>query len=119
MRATPAHPTWGWTRPAQKVLISLILAAAAWLTAKTWTGEPLCRPVPRLAVDPNTAPPHVLLALPRLGPARVGAIVEARKHRPFRSVDDLDRNVRGIGPITSQGIAPYLRFPAPEPAQTR
>lgn len=114
MRTAPAGPTWRWTRPARLILCTIIVPVAGWLAVKTWRVEPLRRPTPHLAVDPNTAPPQVLLALPRLGPARVAAIVEARKHGPLRSLDDLDRNVRGIGPITARGIAPYLRFPPTE-----
>src|SRR5258708_39272281 len=53
-----------------------------------------------LRVDVNTAPPGVLEALPRIGPALAGRIIEAREERLFVSADDLDRRVRGIGPAT-------------------
>ena len=66
-----------------------------------------------LRVDANTAPPQVLMALPALGPARVKAIERARSEAPLHSIADLQRRVKGIGPVISQGLAPYLRFPEP------
>jgi hypothetical protein len=63
-----------------------------------------------LLVDVNTAPPAVLLALPRLGPALVDRIVAERQARPFRSLHDLDRRVPRVGPATVQALAPYLEF---------
>ena len=63
-----------------------------------------------LVVDPNTAAPGVLLALPRLGPTLVDRIVEARRRAPFRSIEDFDARVRGIGPVTIEALRPYLRI---------
>jgi competence protein ComEA len=63
---------------------------------------------PRLVVDLNSAPPEVLQALPHLGPATVARIVEARRAAPFRSLDDLGRRVRGIGPATVGSLRPFL-----------
>lgn len=65
-------------------------------------------PTPTLVVDPNEAPERVLVALPRLGPVLAGRIVEARERSPFRSVEDLDARVKGIGPVTIQGLRPHL-----------
>jgi competence protein ComEA len=67
-------------------------------------------PPPRLILDPNTAPGEILTALPGLGPGLVRNWVEARRERPFRSLDDLERRVRGIGPATLARIAPYLEI---------
>ena len=63
-----------------------------------------------LRVDPATAPAAVLLALPGLGPARVQAIQESALERPFNSLEDFDRRDKGIGPVTSAGLQPFLRF---------
>ena len=71
---------------------------------------PVSSPLPALRVDVNTAPPGVLEALPRIGPALAGRIVEAREELLFVSPDDVDRRVRGIGPVTIAGLRPYLRF---------
>jgi competence protein ComEA len=60
-----------------------------------------------LRIDPNTAPLPVLETLPRIGPAMAQRIAEAR---PFASLDDLDRRVRGIGPATRTALAPHLRL---------
>lgn len=69
-----------------------------------------CRRAPVLVIDPNTAPPAVLGALPRVGPALVRRLVEARQVRPFASIEDLRRRVRGLGPATMAGLAPHLRI---------
>jgi competence protein ComEA len=74
---------------------------------------------PSLVVELNTAPPEVLSALPRLGPARANAILEARKQAPFRSFEDFDRRVRGIGPATVAAIKPYARIAPPEDVTNR
>jgi competence protein ComEA len=71
------------------------------------------RPAPCLIVDPNTAPPVVLAALPHLGPAMVGRIVAQREKAPFRSPEDLDARVRGIGPATAASLRPFLRVEPP------
>jgi competence protein ComEA len=61
-------------------------------------------------VDANTVPSEVLGALPGLGPALSGRIIEAREVTPFRTLDDLDRRVKGIGPAKVSAIRPFLRF---------
>ena len=65
---------------------------------------------PRLQIDPNTAPVGVLEALPRIGPTIASRIIEARESALFRDEADLDRRVRGLGPVTMSGIRPHLRF---------
>jgi competence protein ComEA len=67
-------------------------------------------PPPRLIVDPNTAPPAVLAALPHLGPAMIKRIVAARDRTAFQSLDDFDARVRGIGPATLASLSPFLQF---------
>ena len=104
------RPLWGWTGPIRVLLTAGTLAAAFGLWRLSDRAEGPTAGLPVLIVDPNTAPPGVLLALPRLGPALVGRIVEARRREPFRSAADLDARVRGIGPATIQGLRPHLRF---------
>lgn len=105
----------GWEGPVRVVLAAAALALAAGLARES---GPEARPQgpPRLVVDPNTAPAAVLAALPSLGPKRVGAIVAAREAAPFRSLDDLDRRVKGIGPATLAAIRPHLEI-RPDPAE--
>ncbi len=108
----PRHATWGWTDHAQRFLASLVIAGAIGLLA-TNQAEPVATAndgIPTLRLDPNTATPELLSALPQLGPARSGAIVTTRETRPFTSPEDLERRVRGIGPVTLERIRPYLRF---------
>jgi len=71
---------------------------------------------PKLVLDPNSAPPQVLEALPTLGPTLVRRWVAARAERPISSLADARRRVRGLGPASLAQIAPYLRFePRSEP----
>ncbi len=88
--------------------LALVLSVALGWIGRGGDGAQVATPV--LVVDPNTAPPGVLEALPRLGPVLVGRIVEAREHEPFHSVEDLDARVKGIGPVTIEGLRPHLRI---------
>jgi Helix-hairpin-helix motif len=63
-----------------------------------------------LVLDPNTATPEALSALPHLGPTLAHRIADARADGPFRSLEDVRARVRGIGPATLAQIAPYLRI---------
>jgi competence protein ComEA len=108
-RSTP-RPLWGWIAPVRLWLAAIgAIAALGLIAGEQIPAGPPPAP-PRLIVDPNTAPPAVLQALPRLGPALVARIVEARQETPFRSLDDLDARVRGIGPATIAALRPYLRI---------
>lgn len=49
------------------------------------------------AVDANTASADELQAIRGIGPAMAARIVEARRHEPFRDLEDLRDRVRGIG----------------------
>jgi competence protein ComEA len=103
---------WGWSDPGRRLLAALALALALAVGLSTLGERPSPRPGahPTLVVDPNTAPPDVLAALPRLGPVLVARIVAQRDRRPFASIDDLDARVKGIGPATVAAIRPYLRI---------
>jgi competence protein ComEA len=108
--STP-RPLWGWTAPVRLWLTMSGALAGLGLIAAGGSGHS-DRPIdaaPRLIVDPNTAPPVVLAALPHLGPAMVGRIVAEREKAPFRSLEDLDIRVRGIGPATATALRPFLR----------
>ena len=104
----PRHP-WGWT-PRVRVLIGVVaVSGALWLGSAIQVHDRLALAAPPLVVDANTAPRAVLEALPRVGPVLAGRIVAAREDEPFRSLDDLDRRVRGIGPVTIAALRPFLR----------
>jgi competence ComEA-like helix-hairpin-helix protein len=68
-------------------------------------------------INPNDAPSASLVRLPGVGPAKAQAIVTYRQqfnrndkgNFAFRDCDDL-RNVKGIGPVTAQGMCEWLRF---------
>lgn len=59
---------------------------------------------PTETVDPNTAAPAELMAIPGIGEVTARRIIEAR---PFASVADLDR-VAGVGPKVLERISPFL-----------
>lgn len=110
----PPGPPVSSLGPLPPGAVPLVLALALALMAAgrgAVTGpEPGPTP-PVLRVDPSTASPALLSALPRLGPSLVGRILAARQAGPFRSAEDLDRRVSGIGPKTIAALRPYLLLP--------
>jgi competence protein ComEA len=101
---------FGWSAESRALLI---LTAAILGIVQAWISEDVSGrelALPALSVEANSAPIAVLEALPGLGPVLAGRIVEAREVQPFRSMDDLDRRVRGIGPAKVAALLPYLRF---------
>ncbi|MGQ0714228.1 MAG: ComEA family DNA-binding protein [Gemmatimonadaceae bacterium] len=77
---------------------------------------------PSTPLDLDTAPAESLLRLPRIGPALAGRIVADRDSLgPFGSLDGFQR-VRGVGPVTTRTLAPYVTFsgtPRPSPVGAR
>jgi tRNA threonylcarbamoyladenosine biosynthesis protein TsaE len=59
------------------------------------------------SIDLNTAPAVLLQNLPGIGAVRAAAIVRARGHEAFSSVEDLER-VSGIGPKTRMRIERWV-----------
>ncbi|SIO19743.1 competence protein ComEA [Singulisphaera sp. GP187] len=110
MPSATSRPLWGWTAPVRGLLIVSTMVSAIGLLVAAPRGEDAPAPLPPLIVDPNTAPAPVLMALPRLGPSLVGRIVVARAQAPFRSIDDLEARVRGLGPATIKALQPHLRI---------
>ena len=106
-----------WTIDARRLMVVLGILMSLGLLASSRssrTGSATAiYPPPRLVLDPNTAEPELLTALPGLGPGLVRNWIAARNERPFRSLDDIERRVRGIGPATLARIAPYLEIREP------
>ena len=65
-------------------------------------------------IEVNRASVEELRRLPRVGPSLARAIVQEREREPFRDAADL-RRVPGVGEVTAQRLAPWLRFEAPVP----
>ena len=63
-------------------------------------------------LDLNRASAEQLRTLPGIGPALTTRILNARRERPFRSVDDL-RRVKGVGAKTLEKLRPFLEVSAP------
>jgi competence protein ComEA len=108
MMPSPDQPPWGWIRPTRALLAILALAGALGLAVSDPKGRESATAAPELVVDLNTAPAEVLASLPGLGPTLVARIIAARRQAPFRSLEDLDRRVRGIGPATTAALRPHL-----------
>ncbi len=108
---TAAPRAWGWPEPARHLLAALSIVTAIGLGTASLTtlgpGESLAPP-PRLELDLNTAPAHVLGSLPQVGPALVDRIVAIRRHRPLTSLADARARVPGLGRATVAQIAPHL-----------
>ena len=101
-------------------MLLAILAAAALLLLE-WTrpgppADPKNAPTPEFRVDLNRAPQRVLQALPGIGPGRAAAIVAEREIKAFRSLEDFETRVPGIGRVTAQNLSRYLRFEPAAPA---
>lgn len=63
---------------------------------------------PATPVNINLATEAELMVLPRIGPTRAAAMLQARESGgPFTSVEDLER-VSGIGPATVEGLRPWV-----------
>jgi DNA uptake protein ComE-like DNA-binding protein len=108
---TRSGPERAWLTVAAAVLALGLLAASR----PAAPADPPA-PAPDLVVDPNTAPPEVLGALPKVGPVLLHHLRAARAERPFDSLDDLDRRVRRVGPATLAALRPHLRIePIPTP----
>jgi len=106
------RPLWGWNGPARGLLILVLGTLAGSLAGSSRPSRSEAVALPPLVVDPNSAPAPVLDALPGLGPVLSARIIEARGVASFRSLDDLDRRVKGIGPAKVAALRPFLRFEA-------
>ncbi|HEX2571577.1 MAG TPA: helix-hairpin-helix domain-containing protein [Polyangia bacterium] len=103
------------------VMLSLIFVAAAPALAQSRaaakesgggreeSAASAVRPRAKLSgvINLNQADAEALELLPGIGPTRAAAIVEYRKSRPFKRVDDLVR-IKGIGKKTMVKLRPYL-----------
>jgi competence protein ComEA len=106
--------SWTWPVGVRLVLAALLLVAALLLRATVFVAGShfvsAHTSAAELVIDPNTAPAWVLEELPHLGPGLVARLIAARDGRPFRSMEDLRRRVRGFGPATLHRLSPYLRI---------
>jgi len=100
--AFPPHPEKG-ERDKQGQSIAL--------TTQTVVAQSTSEPI-----DLNSATPEQIMKLPGIGPKKASAIIEARKVKPFRSVQDLKR-VKGIGKKTIMKIAPLVTVKPPQETQ--
>jgi Helix-hairpin-helix motif len=111
--ADPGTPPTG-REGTRRVVAAVVFAAALGLGIASRSAAP--GPArenlraPELRLDPNTAPPEVLAALPHVGPKLVREWVKARSEGRFISLEDAQSRVMGLGAATVGQIAPYLAF---------
>lgn len=77
-------------------------------------GKPPVEPrkvIPGKKVELNRATASELGTLPGIGPTLTARILDARRERPFRAVDDL-RRVKGIGAKTLEKLRPFVEVRA-------
>ena len=67
---------------------------------------------PTTKIDLNRASAEQLRTLPGIGPTLTTRILDARRERPFRSVDDL-RRVKGVGAKTLDKLRPFVEVGSP------
>ena len=65
------------------------------------------KPPPTVKVDLNRATAEQLRTIPGLGPTMTTRILDSRREKPFRTVDDL-RRVKGVGAKTLEKWRPYV-----------
>jgi competence ComEA-like helix-hairpin-helix protein len=119
---------FSWRRANLAAILALLIAGGAvlcWHVAdqSVRAGEEIPVNPSRVAqgrdlVDPNTASCASIRRLPGMGQAKAQAIIawrEGHKDQPFREARDLSR-IRGIGPVLTHRIAPYLDLPSKSPA---
>lgn len=82
------------------IAIALALILSVQVFAKTGT-------VTTGVVNINTASLEELVAVPGIGDAKAGAIIDQRKIQPFNNKEDL-LAVRGIGEKLLEKISPYV-----------
>ena len=95
--AVGAGELWGWTTRS-RVLVAAIVLSASIARRKRRGRLPEAVDAARRRPEHRTAAGASSWRLPRLGPALVKRIVAERERKPFRSLDDFDARVRGIGP---------------------
>ena len=103
-----------WTDRQCQVLAAAVLTLALVLAVVHLQSAAGPRPEPPdLRIDPNTAPFEVIQTLPKIGPTRARAWIDARTAGSFRSLVDLENRIVGVGPATSLVIGPFVRFEMP------
>lgn len=116
-----ARVVWVWPVASRGVLAVFALVAASLLGVTVQSEQPTSTErvaqLPRLVLDPNTAPEPVLAALPHAGPGLVSRLAAARRDRPFGSAGDAGKRVRGLGSSMLAQLAPHFRFPTADAAR--
>ena len=122
----PTRPAWPrlWLRRADQAVAAVFIAVSLVGIGGWWVWQGRIRgrlieieraePIAiETKIDINRADWPELCLMPGIGEALAHRIVDDRaENGPFVDIDDL-RRVRGIGPVTLEGMKPYL-LPMPE-----
>jgi competence ComEA-like helix-hairpin-helix protein len=116
-----------WRRANLAAILAILIAGGALLGWKVTeqsvrAGEQIPVNPSRVAqgrdlINPNTASYASIRRLPGMGQAKAQAIIdwrESHKDLPFREARDLSQ-IRGIGPVLTHRVAPYLDLPSKTP----
>ena len=93
-------------------LLLVSLYAGLYLTEQATVGIELesARPIPAARIQVNRAGVAELSALPGIGRKKAQAVIQSRRSRPIRSLEEFRKAAKGISAANLARIRPYVVF---------